>query len=579
MVFIVIGLVLVSTLAVIAGSTLYFNNAHHSYELEKATNIAEAGLDKAIAAINKTGGSYLGEQDTQFGDGAFSVTVTTKAGGTKLIESTGYIPNQTNPRAKRTITIEASKGVGVSFIYGVQIGEGGLSLGNQNTIQGSVYSNGNVDVGNTNNVTGDVWVAGGPQPTADQETDCTGGACADYIFGKNVSGEDRFDIAQSFTPGSSEVLNKIVVKLKKVGNPSDATVRILGDNNGKPNKNSVYASGTLYSSLVTGDYGWIDVTFNTLPNLNYGTVYWIVVDTSSNATNYWVWQLDNAQSYTNGQAKWSPNWQTGNPDWFSISGDLSFKTFLGGAATHIRAGNTFTIGGDAHANTIENVTVQNDAYFQSIINSTVNGTSFPGSADPPPKVFPISEANISQWKNTAEQAGVITGDIETCISNLNAGKIIGHVNLNSNCNMTVQTPIWITGNLTLGSNNILTLDSVFGQTSGIIIVDGIITLGSNNHLRGTGQGSSILVGLSTHDSRSDSSTAIAINSHGNSGVLYANNGILEPGNNNTFKELTGWGIRVINSSTINYETGLSSTIFSSGPSGSFTLIKGSYNIK
>lgn len=583
-VFVAVGVTLFTVLSVIAGAQIYYLNATYSANAEKATALAEAGIDKAITSLNKTGGSYIGEPETVLGDGSYSVTVSAKDVATKLIESTGYIPGKSNHKVKRVIKLTASRGVGVAFNYGIQVGEGGLELGNSNTITGSIYSNGSIIAGNGNVITGDAWVAGGPQANADQQTDCL--TCQDYEFGKTINGEERLNVAQSFKPSISEVLNKISLKIKKVGNPADVTVRLLSDSSGKPNKNGVLTTGTLYSSLVTGEYGWIDVAFTTLPALTADTTYWLMITAVSSTTDYWRWQNDLAQSYSRGGPKWASDWKAGNPAWTSISGDLSFKTYMGGAPTVIRGGgNKMNVNGEVHANTIEKLIIGKDAYYQTIIDSTVGGMPHPSAADPPPKVFPISDANVADWKNQVDKPETTTvGDINACVTTLGPRKIVGNVTFNSGCNVTVKSPIWITGTLTLNSNNVLTLDSSYGETSGVIVVgkDGIsgkVILNSNNHLNGTGVGSSLLMVLSTFDSRSSSEDAIAVNSNGNTGVYYAGTGIIAPGTGNTFKELTAWKIRLINSSSIDYETGLSSSLFTSGPSGSYTLVKGTYQVK
>lgn len=578
-VFVALGVVLFTVLSVVAGAQIYFQNAQYFSNAEKAAALAEAGIDKAITALNKTGGSYGGEQETILGDGSYSVTITTIDAGNKLIEATGYIPNKDKPKVKRTIKIVSSKGVGVAFVYGVQVGEGGLQLGNNNQVQGSIYSNGNITAGNNNTITGDAWVAGGPAGSADQQTDCEGVNCADFIFGKLVTGQLQLDTAQSFKPAATEKLNRIQIKIKKIGAPSDVTVRIMKDKDGKPDKNNVLATGTLFSSLVTTSYGWIEVTFDSTPSLTASNTYWLMVDTSNNSSNYWSWQNDLAQSYNRGSPAWSENWNTGNPAWMPIIGDLSFKTIMGGAITSFRAGNNSRVNGSVHANTIENLIIGADAYYKTIISSTVNGQSFPNSEDPPPKVFPISDANITDWQNQATTNGVVGGDITSCMTVLDAKKYVGNVTFDNNCVITVKSPVWITGNLTLNNRNTLRLDSSYGSSSGVIIVEGTVNLGNDNILQGSGQESSILMILSSYDSRTNGISAIKINNTGNSGVFYANKGIIEPGNNNQYKELTAWQIKLTNDTVINYETGLSSALFSSGPSGSFSLVKGTYQVK
>lgn len=591
-----LGIVLFSVLFVIAGSQLYFQNASYSAEAEKATSLAEAGIDKTLATINRTGGNCSDcGVETVLGDGTYEVKMTTIDAANKSIESTGFVPNKAHVKSKRTIKITASRGVGASFIYGVQVGEGGLELGNTNIITGSIYSNGSITGGNSNEITGDVFVAGGPQPTADVSQDCQ--TCTDLIFGTSVSGQNQLDIAQSFKPTISTVLNKISLKIKKIGNPSDITVRIMADKSAEPDKNQVLATGTLFSNLVSTNYGWIDIAFDTLPNLTAGTVYWIMVDTSSSPTNYWAWQNDLAKSYACGTPdvcvpKYSDDWKAGNPTWTLINGDLSFKTYMGGAPTKVDGGVGKGIlvkkdaqgnGGNVHANTIKNLDIQAGAYYKTIENSTA-ASLHPNSDDPPPKIFPISDANILDWETQATQASVTTGDITTCVNILGPGKIEGNVTFNSNCNVTIKSPLWITGTLNFNTGNILKLDSSYGSASGIIIVGtdssgGTVALGSNNKLEGTGTGSSILMILSNYDSRTNGVAAILITNIGNSGVFYASKGIVEPGNHNTFKELTAWGIRLINNGEINYETGLSSTLFTSGPGGTYSLVKGTYQIK
>ena len=576
LVFVTVGVVLFTVLFIIAGAQLYYSNSSYTVNAEKATALAEAGVDKAINSLNKSGGSYNGESETILGDGSYAVAVVSKDAATKVIEATGYVPNKAQAIVKRTIKIIASRGIGASFIYGIQVGEGGLELGNNNQVQGTIYSNGNITAGNNNVVTGDAWVAGGVQPNPNQQTDCEGANCQDYIFGKSVNGEDRLDIAQSFKPGLTETLNKISIKIKKQGNPPDLTVRIMRDDNGKPDKNGVITTGTLFSNLVATDFGLIDVTFSTSPQLLADTTYWLMLDTSADNSNFWIWQNDLAQSYTRGSPSYSANWSAGNPKWNNFAGDLSFKTFMGGTITSIRGGNNFQVNNEVHANTIENLTIGRDAYYQTIINSTVAGNQHPSSADPPPKVFPISEANVTEWKSQA-QANSLTTPV--CGFSWGPGKYTGSISLGNSCTITIKSPIWITGSLTYGNSNTLKLSSEYGSTSGLMIVDGKISLGNTNHLEGTGVDSSLLMVLTTYDSRINNEDAVTIGNIGNTGVFYADKGIINPGNSNQFKELTAWKIRLTNNSTINYETGLSSTLFSSGPSGSYSLVKGTYQLK
>lgn len=106
--FVALGIVLFTVLFIVSGAQTFFQNAQYNYNAEQATAIAEAGIDKALASLNATWGSYSGEIETPFGDGSYSVIIENKDANTKILIVTGYIPNKTNPKVKRTISIQVS---------------------------------------------------------------------------------------------------------------------------------------------------------------------------------------------------------------------------------------------------------------------------------------------------------------------------------------------------------------------------------------------------------------------------------------------------------------------------------------
>lgn len=583
---VVLFLILLNTLALLSGSLLFFNNSKYTVESLSATNLAEAGIDKAVASLNATGGTYNGELETILGGGSYSVTITNINAGTKKIKSTGYIPNKAAPKSKKTIELLISKGTGISFVYGLLVGNGGIYMENGSVINGSIYSNGNIDGGNNVLITGDTYVAGGTQPSADQPSpsyDCTPPNCGDLIFGKNVSGNNQLDIAQSFQPTQTQVINKVSLKVKKIGSPPNSTVRILADAGNKPDKNNILASGTLLANLVTTNYpppnGFVDVTFTTSPLLNADTTYWLVVDTSNDNNNYWSWSQDTLQGYARGSSAYSPNWQANNPTWNSLTGDLVFRTYMGGVATHIAMNNGSRIDGNVHANTISGMTIGKDAYYQLISNAVVQGQSYPASSDPVPIAMPISEGNINDWKtqsSTSEYGNGITG----CPSSIGPGKYNGHLTTGNNCTIMVKSPVWITGNALIGNSVILRMDPSYGSSSGLIIIDGTTTFQNSDDLQGTGVSGSYLTLLSTFNSQLNPGvTAIDTGNSSITGILYAPYGEIKLANNANFKEAVAWKINMGNNTTLTYDSGLVSTFFSAGPSGSFSVVKGTYQTK
>lgn len=583
---IVLTLLLINTVLIIGNAMTFSQVSDYSVKSLEVGYLAEAGLDKAVTSLNKTGGTYTGETGVKLGQGEYSVSVINKDVNTKIIKSSAATPSFDLPKATKEIQIEVSKGVGVAFNYGVQVGDGGLYMEQQGTINGSVYSNGNVVIDQQSEVLGDIYVAGGTQPVADQAHECSPPNCSDFLFGKNFSGQNIYDVAQSFKPSQTQVINKVGLKIKKFGNPQSANVRILADSNGNPDRNSVLASGTIQSNLVTSQYSFIDVTFTSSPTLSAGTTYWIMVDTSGNTSNnYWAWEQDSLAGYTcSSTPPCLAKWSTGSSAWNTISGDMGFKVYMGGVINYIRGANMVKIAGNAHANTLIDLNIGGAAYYQSAQNITA-GSLHPGSPDPQPLPMPISQANIDEWKDQTDE-NVYTGDITNCPSFLNSGKYVGNVTLPALCSVTVHSPVWITGNFYMDQQSKLRLDSSYGTSSGVFIVDGTVTMEQQNDIQGScGEqvcsNGSFLFLISEFNSRNDPEGryAIHVQQQGNTGVLYSNLGTIKIEQQNDFTEITAWKISLGQQMDITYNQGLAGAFFSSGPSGSYSVIKGTYQEK
>lgn len=577
---VVIGVVMVSVMVIISGSLTFFQDTNYSLQSVQATNLAEAGVDKAIASLNVTSGAYNGEVETFIGNGSFGVTVTPKEDSIRVINVTGYIPNKTSLKVKRTIQVEASTSKSISFAYGLMAGGGGISMGSNSKINGAIYANGNVYGGNNETINGDVYIAGGVQPSPDQQNDCISPGCDDFIFGRNVGGNSRLSVAQSFTPGTTAVLNKVSLKLKKIGLPKDLTVRVLADREGIPDKNQVLATGTLPQTLVTDQYEFVDISFDVLPNLSAGTTYWIMAAVlEPDDSDYWAWSEDTLQSYMKGTSAWSSEWFAKFPYWTTINADLGFKTWVGGTVTSLAMESGSVINGTVRANTISGVTINKDAYYQVIKNSVVHGRSYPNSSDPLPVTVPIPSSDISSWQADAEGNGVRTGNIQGCPVTLGPEKIQGNVTISNNCTVTIRTPIWITGNLSFGNSSIFKMNSGLGNYSGVVIVDGTAIFQNSDNLIGTGASKSSLILISTYNSQTQGGVAIDTGNSSIAGILYAPFGTINLANNATFRVIMASQINVGNNTTLNYNSDLNSVVFPAGSSGSYSMIKGTYQLK
>ena len=124
---------------------------------------AESGIEEVITRL-RAGGTPPSPLTLPVGSAMATVTVTA-AGSQRTITSVGTMGNIT-----RTIQVVVDLNVTESdFIYGIQVGDGGLTMANLARVNGSVYSDGDILGGNNGSrITGDAFVAVGTPPAANQ---------------------------------------------------------------------------------------------------------------------------------------------------------------------------------------------------------------------------------------------------------------------------------------------------------------------------------------------------------------------------------------------------------------------------
>ncbi len=340
----------------------------------------------------------------------------------------------------------------------------------------------------------------------------------------------------------------------------------MTDSNGSPSSTTL-AQGTLSASAVSTNYGWAEVPFSTFVQLSSATTYWLVLDTSTSSSKYYKIGANN-NGYANGTGKtgaYSGTWNNTSPSGL----DCFFNLYLGGmtgSITGIKVG-TGSVG-NAYANTIKNSTIAGTNYCKT---GTGNNKACNTSKDDPSQIaMPISEQNIQDWKNAASAGGSINGNY-TLTSNTTIGpkKITGNLTVDNGHTLTLSGAIWVQGNLDVNNNGSLKLASSFGSSSGVIIVDGTITISNNAFFSGSGTAGSYILALST----SSSSQAITLSNNAGAVALYAANGTIDVANNGTAKALNGYYIHLGNNAAITYDSGLANQNFVSGPSGSWNITK------
>lgn len=571
LVIVFFGVFLMMSGALLNYTTLATRAERSSIASAQALSLAEAGFEKAVYELNQNP-NYAGESGTTLGEGSFSTTITSIDSNTRRISVTGNVPNSANPIATRTIKATASIDSNiVSFVYGVQAGNGGFQMQNNSYVTGNIYSNGDVIGSSGTYATGTVIVAGGTSLTADQEHATNN---SDYRFGHS---SPVLDVAQSFQLSADNFVNKISLYIRKTGSPSNRTVYILADNNGVPSK-TVIASATLTAASVTSSYSWVDISFATPPALVGNSTYWLAVDTSASTAHYYWLGSDTTNAYAQGSAMYSANWNASTPVWSAAGRDIDFKVWAGGVNTKISGLRVYQ---SAKAHRIENADIDGDAYYQEISGTTVDGTSYPNSPDPGPANMPISDGQIVEWQETAEAGGVTTGNVthtNGCVVSLGPTKIVGNVSISNNCVVTITGEVYVTGDLTISNNVTVKLSSSYGASAGVIVVDGKADVNNNVIFQNSGTAGSYILVLSTNASIDSADPAIDLQNNGSAAIFYAANGMIKISNNASVKEVTAFKVYLENGASVRYESGLANVNFSSGPGGSWTYVPGTYTI-
>lgn len=123
-------------------------NAKQSYYL------AEAGAEDVAYRLQTN--KQVGALETLIIDGeTVTTTLTTPSPGIKQILASGDVSLNI-----RKVRINLQTAPGASFNYGVQVGNGGLTMQNTSSVVGSVYSNGSITGNNSPTITGDAFAAG-----------------------------------------------------------------------------------------------------------------------------------------------------------------------------------------------------------------------------------------------------------------------------------------------------------------------------------------------------------------------------------------------------------------------------------
>lgn len=590
----IIGIVVMAVLMTLSGSVwantmVQVKASRQSVARAQVLHIAEAGLDKAVYEMNQSS-SFSGESNITVGPGTYTTTVSNIDSTNKQITSTAYVPNSTNPTSQ--ITVKMKVGIDttvISFRYGVQAGAGGFVMNGGSTINGSVYSNASISATTGVHITGSAIAANPPAVSANQANEtptpissCTSSTCV--TFGNATATED---FSQSFQVSDDAPMNNLQFYIRKNGNPGNETVRIVTDNSGSPSS-TVLMTGTLSSSSVTTSFGWVTVSMPTTPILDPSETYWIVIDGSSNASNYYIIGA-NANGYGSGQAKigrqstgaWSNTTPAGLDGYFRIN--------LGGGTSMI-GGNTYNTGvyvgttasDEAWAHNVMGATMTGPLYCQT--SSYTNKACNTSRSSPPAQTMPLSDNNIQDWKDDAASGGTHSGDYNVGWAGATLGpkRITGNLVIGGGGTLTVTGTLWVEGNVTVSGGGIVRLASSYGSNSGAIVSDGYVTISGGANFFGSGTSGSYPFMITTSAcpvaAGCSGNNAMSLSGGAGTVALVAQNGTASINGGSNLKALTARQITMTGGATLTYDSGLISENFNSGPGGSWAPVAGSYII-
>lgn len=476
----------------------------------------------------------------------------------------------------RKMQSQVTAGTGVAFNYGIQVGQGGFEMSGSSGVNGNVYSNGDILGTGSTFITGSATAANASALISDQVNNSPTTPTQSMVFG-NVNATQ--DVAQSFQIPITAQVNKVKFYIKKTGSPANATVRIV-TNSGTSPSTTVLDTATLNASLVTTNYGWVELNFVSNAELNAATTYWLVIDASNGTANTYTIAANTA--YTSGQAKigrYSSTWSATTPSGL----DMYFDLYTGGIPSTIGGGTyvgALRVGtgsvGDTWAANVTGTQANGALYCQTGSNN--NKACNTSRAAPSAIDFPISDGNIEDWKDEAAAGGVHSGNYTlggSSVATIGPKHITGNLTVEGSGVLTVSGTLWVDGAVTIGGSGKLKLASSYGSNSGVVVSGGKMNISGSGAISGSGQAGSYVLFVTESDCPIGPvcTTGDAITVSGSAGavVLNAQKGSINFGGSAAAKEATAYKIIMSGSATVTYESGIADMTFSSGPSGGWNI--------
>lgn len=275
----------------------------------------------------------------------------------------------------------------------------------------------------------------------------------------------------------------------------------------------------------------------------------------------------------------------------SISFHYAVQTDEGGVVMANSARINGTIYSNGSISGSGSSSIGGDAYAVSFITSP-DPTVDPGFNKYPfssPQPFPTLDYEI--WRTAAASGGVIDCSLTPSECNISGGtktigpkKYIGDLVISNQAVVTVNGPIWVTkdafgggGNVTVRNGNTqVNLAEIFGSSGTVWVVDSKVSVEQGAAFNPTTSDPKGYILVATTDT---SANAMSIGQSGANAVFYALEGGAELSQTAHVNSLTANLLTMTQQSTLDYDTGLASTQFTTGPGGSWEIKRGTYLFK
>lgn len=234
------------------------------------------------------------------------------------------------------------------------------------------------------------------------------------------------------------------------------------------------------------------------------------------------------------------------------------------------------INGDLFVNTCNNNIIVNGVLHVNTNNGCVAASEVPLGAEIAATPLAITATDISDWKTEALAGGVHSGDwtAKTGIYYLGPKKIDGNLLIRNTATVYITGSVWVTGTVIFRNTAIIRLDTSYGNSSGAIVADGVMTLEGEASAYGSGNPKSFMILVSDLDNTTGN--GVVVDNTFGTDIIAAPRSWVEITNSTNIKHVSAYGVRLINGAVLTYDPNMDFLSTASGGGG--TIASSSWSL-